>query len=193
MPEQDTRHEELEARIDELEEIVENQVESFPTMLNARCGGLQDQVDDTDARVDELEAQVEALTETVETLTQKLSGLAGLQDEEQTTAKKRREDLVLALQRKAEGNDGRAQMTYRDVLDQWRILNHGDLDPKQAYRAMEKLGRIDGITETENGDGATVVRINLASFDASTANGVIDNVNNASGSAPGENAVTHSD
>ena len=148
--------------------------------------------------IDEQAEELDACRDRIGTLEQKLAGLAGLEEHEASTAKKRREDLVLSLQRVAEAGAGKADnglasMTYQDVLDQWATLNHGKRDPKQAYRAMEAVAEVDGITLTTNNDDQKVVRINLERFDSSTALGGVDNVNNAEERSGPQNAVSTGD
>lgn len=183
--------EELGVKVQTLEAKVDQ-------MVSKRVEQLEQTVQEREETIEALAEELDECHDRISTLEEKLAGLAGLQENEKSTAKKRREDLVLSLQRKAEDGvgkaaDGRASMTYEDVLDQWAILGHGRKDPKQAYRAMERVDEVDGISLTKNNSGQKVVRINLANFDSSTALGVIDNVNNGEISTDTENVVTHGD
>lgn len=163
-----------------------------------RLEALETTVDEQSETIESLTDELEDCQDYISVLEQRLAGLAGLQEEEKSTPEKRREDLVLSLQRKAKdgaGKDanGRASMTYDEILDQWAILNHGEVSPKLAYRAMDKVANIDGITVTTNASDQKVVRMNLEKFDSSTALGGVDNVNNAKESDGSTNAVSPSD
>lgn len=183
---------------DDLRVRVQNLQAKVDQAHDRRIETLEEMLEEQAAVIDDLQARLDDAEDRVETLEEKFSGLAGLKEHEQTTAEKRREDLVLALQRRAEdgvGKDGNglASMTYEDVLNLWASLNHGQLDPKQAYRAMEQVAEIPGITLTTNEDDQKVVRFNRAKYDPSTASGVVDDVNNGREKRTPKNAVSPSD
>jgi TolA-binding protein len=167
-------------------------------MVLTRVENNEDAVADLVETVEELSAEVEECRDRIGTLEQKLAGLAGLEEHEKSTPEKRREDLVLSLQRLAEDgagvdDNGQASMTYKDVLDQWATLNHGRLAPAQAYRAMERVAEIDGITMTTNQEDQKVVRINLDRFDSLNAPGTVNDVHNDEGSHESQKAVQITD
>lgn len=194
MPEQEEPTEKhIDERVDELEVALATVQAKVDQMVNTRVGNLEETIEKQAEEIGELREKYNQSQNRIGVLEEKLAGLAGLQENEETTAKKRRRDLVIALQRQAENNKGRASMTYKDVLDQWAVLGHGKRYPQQAYRAMGYLDDVSGLTHTKNQEGDEVIRINLEKFDSSTVLGGVNDVNNAGEGDTQQNAVSHSD
>lgn len=159
----------------------------------ARISSVEDKADENSEKVAELLEHVEQLEGEVKTLKEMHAAIAGLADGEETTAKKRRRDLLTVLERKAENRGGMAEMDYNDVLEEWKVLGHGDCDPKQAHRAMENLAEmVEGVSH-DTSQRPQVVKVNIEEFDASTAFEGFDNVNNFSEAGGAQQAASAGD
>jgi len=190
MPEQDDGGRRTLAELKEIvADVIRNTVMQKVNTVQELAESNQSEIDDLSERLDEQAAEIERLKEMH-------AAIAGLADSEETTAKKRRRDLLTTLQRKAEGNAGKAEMDYNEVLDQWRILGHETADTslyaKQAYRAMDKLSSLDGV-QFKDDQRPKAVRINLDEFDSSTAFAAFDNVNNFEEAKAQQNTAIHGD
>lgn len=158
-----------------------------------RINAVEDKADDNTESLAELEARLDEQEREIQTLKEMHAAIAGLADGEETTAKKRRRDLLTVLERKAQNRGGLVEMDYNDVLEEWKVLGHGDCDPKQAHRAMKNLAdMIVGVTHDKS-QRPQVVKVDLGEFDASTAFEAFDNVNNFGEAKGGRNAVSHGD
>lgn len=160
--------EDINHRLDALEARVDQGVQAMREHL-------RDRIDELQGRIDELEARCQRHQET-------LDDLVGLAEGQQSTPEKRLMDVrqLMINQARARDDDpgspaGTVAWTYSDVIDHLESNGHGQIDPKQAYRLMEKLAETDGFAEAENQAGQRTVRTSLSAL---TANGVVDNVNN---------------
>lgn len=131
------------------------------------------------ADVAQLTDRVMQLESDVETLTARLDQLAGLAEDERSTPKSRARDIVMGMKNAASASSGTdssyVKWDYRQVVDYLEAIGHGDIDGKQAYRAMDWVGEnIKGFAYRE-WDSPKTLAANIRLVNAPSG---VDNVNN---------------
>lgn len=130
---------EIEERLAELEQ--QFQVE------RRRRQSLEDRLEKLAGRVADLEERTDDQGSRLTAVENDYENLAGVAASEQSTALKRRVDLVLILKRKAEANGGVYAMDYSQVQDDLAAHGHPDVGDKQAFRDMDRIAeRVGGVS-----------------------------------------------
>lgn len=123
-------------------------------MLEAERGrrrALEERIDDLEAAVEDLVSTNEHLVTAQDAMHAKLESLAGIAEGEKSTAKKRRVDLFIVLQRKADVNDGEFALDYNGVKEELAALGHKDVKDQEAYRDMRWLAeRVRGCYSSQH-------------------------------------------
>jgi len=143
--------------------------------LAGQLEDLAERIDTTEARVDDLEARVNELDTRME-------AIAGVADDQRSTAEKRvadlREAMIRAAQARSDDTPG-IQWWWQEVRDNLASLGHGRLSKPTYYNTMERAAEADGFTLTtanrriERGENDTrveevkVIRLDMTALPAS--------------------------
>jgi len=131
-----------------------------------RRRNIEEEVSDLRSENEELQKAFEMLRREVTALKARYEKLAGLADGEESTATKRRRDLLIILERKARRNGGVFAMDYNDVKDDLAAHGHGRIEDPQAYRDLRWIAeRVGGCTLTNHQvSGNEAVEIDLNDY-----------------------------
>jgi hypothetical protein len=193
--EQPTTEDELRARIDEVEEFTEfvdtKHERRVDDTVKPRLDDHDDQLDTAREERADLQAAVKQLQQQVTMLDERLEGIAGLADDQETNPQKRVADLREAMIRRAEAREDRednprVKMWWREVQDLFADYGHGEVSKPDCYKAMrEAADSVPGFEESsktnQNGNDVKAIRLNLTVLRGSepgrsptTDNGVSD-------------------
>lgn len=128
---------------------------------------LESKLENALDRIADLEDRVDNHGNRIHVVENDYENIAGVAEGQQSTAKKRRVDLVLILKRKAQANDGIYAMDYGQVQDDLAAHGHGSVSDKQAFRDMEQSAkRVEGVTYPVSHpvNGNKAVKIDLSDF-----------------------------
>lgn len=168
-------HEDLRGQVEDINHRVESLEARVDQGVQAMRENLREQISELTATVEALEARCDRLESDVESLT-------GLTEDQDSTPERRARDVrqMMANQCEAkadrDGRSGTVAWTYQDILKALESNGHGSLHPPQAYAVMEQLDQLDAFAEVKNAEGDRVIRTSL---DALTADGGVNEINNA--------------
>lgn len=141
------RLEKLEAKLDKV----------VMPAINEDDSHLQETVSEQQIAITSLQAEVDDLKD-------QLDSLIGIADHEQSTHDKRVSDTKQILRRRAETNDGRASMYWKEIAGSLASHGHEDLAWTQVDRVMDDVVVAEGYTyatakrDTASADDRTDIR-----------------------------------
>lgn len=155
---------------------LKGRVESFENAIIKRISTFEDRIEEVEAANERLREEIAQLREEIEQVREENEALraeiemlrarVSVTEPDDGWNETKREVCRrigrTALWNRAQNNDGKAQMRYKDVMN--ALVDNGveNVHPPECYRAMEDMAATDGFELTTDGNDEKVIRLDIS-------------------------------